>query len=101
MKYTLNVITLTRDHGDGSSSTYLYNSMEDLLNEHRLSEELIYGENGEKIRELTEQEKKDIIKTIHNDPYEYGNIGKDSIELELIDGFLRLAKPTSIYGNQQ
>jgi hypothetical protein len=104
MQYLLKLVTLTRDHGDGSSSTYLYNNIDELILDHRLSEDYFdYDNNGDIIgsKILPEKDKKEIIDKINNDPYEYGNIGKDSIKLLLVDGKIMLAEPTSIYGNQQ
>lgn len=105
MYYTLKLVTLTRDHGDGSSSTYLYNNMDELLLEHRLSEDYFdYDNNGDIIGNgiLSEKDKKEILDKIDDNPYDYGSLGTDSIELELLEnGQIRLACPTSIYGNQQ
>lgn len=93
MHYTLKLFTLTRDHGDGSSSTYLYNTMDELITEHELSK----GYD----KPLSKKDKQQILDEIDDDPYEYGNYGNAAIELELVDGQIRLAEPTSIYGNQQ
>lgn len=95
MKYTLNLVTLTKDHGDGSSSTYLYNTMDELLTDQNASYNYGYPS------VMSEEQKEELRYRFQDDPYQYGSLGTDSIELELVDGKIILACPTSIYGNQQ
>ncbi len=95
MNYTLKLVTLTKDHGDGSSSTYLYNTLDELLTDQNASYD--YGFPSV----MSEEQKEELKEKFEDDPYEYGSLGTDSIELVLIDGQIMLAKPTSIYGNQQ
>ncbi len=106
MQYTLKLVTLTRDLGDGSSTTYLYNNESSLVMDalERFNEDLLESwgidwEDEDLI--LSKEQEKIILEWMDNDPYKYGCMGTDSIELELVDGKIRLVNPTSIYGNQQ
>ncbi len=88
-KRTINVVTRLQDCGDGGYTMYVYNNEVEMLADHPLA----------KKGKLTEKQKKDIL--IEDDPYENGYIGKDTIEIELLeDGTVRLAKPISMHVGQ-
>ena len=73
MEYTIPVITRLHDNKDGGYTMYVYNTQEEMLADHPLSED---GEH-----ELTQEEKNSIL--YEDDPYENGYLGKDTISVNI------------------
>jgi hypothetical protein len=88
-KYSIKVITITYDNGDGSSTTDCFNTEEEMLANHR------QAMNGE----LTKEQKKEILSG--EDGYENGYIGTETIEIVIENGVAKLATPLSVYSNNQ
>ncbi len=97
---TISVVTRLQDNGDGGYTMYVYNNEEELLADHPSAQvwEERDGKWGKYPKELSEQEKKDILN--EDDPYENGYIGYDTIEIEIVDGAARLAEPLSFHAGQ-
>ena len=88
-KYSIPVITRLQDNGDGGWTMYAYNSEEELLNDHPKAWN----------KKLTEEEKRVIL--TENDPYENGYLGKDTIEVEVMEnGQIKLAKHIHFHAGQ-
>lgn len=89
-KYTVNLVTLIRDNGDGGFTAYAYNNDEELLADQIYDEEP--GSDGWK------QKAKEILEG--DDEYQNGYIGSDSFQIEIIDGKARLVGHLSFHGGQ-
>jgi hypothetical protein len=97
---TIPIITRLQDNGDGGYTFYAYNNKEQLLADHPNSR--VWDSNLKKYvkKQLTHQEKQDILN--EDDPYENGYISPDSIEIEMDgEGNPRLdPKGISFYAGQ-
>lgn len=82
MKYKFNVTAWCKDSGDGSHAIYLYNSLDDVRSE-------IESRKGE----LSDEEWQEILD--ENNSYENGSISKESIEIEIVDGIVKLVNSPS------
>lgn len=94
MKYSIPVITRMQDNGDGGYSMYAYNTEDELIADHPKSRgyRKVDGELQNVHIELTQEERDYILS--EQDPYDDGYIGKDTIEVEVLeDGTIRLAEP--------
>lgn len=98
MKYTIPVITRTQDNGDGSWTTYAYNSEDDLIADHPKSDECKTIEGKWQHVNLTQEDIDNILN--EDDPYTNGYIGHSQIEIEIIDGKAVLSKPLSFHAGQ-
>ena len=101
MKYTIPVITLLQDCGDGGWTMYAYNTQEELIDNHPKSREYkrVNGKWQDVPVTLTPEQIRDIM--AENDPYENGYIGEDTIEVEVGDnGVACLIKPLSFHVGQ-
>ena len=66
------VVTILYDNGDGSHTMYAYNNEDELIANHRKSDE------------MTPELREEIL--TEDDPYENGYIGKDEYFEVLVDG---------------
>jgi len=100
MKFEILVITRTQDNGDGGWTTYAYNNEDELIADHPLSEggSVVDGKWVTRRKRLSQKQRNNILN--ENDPYENGYIGRDTIEIEVVDGVATLASAISFHGGQ-
>ena len=98
--HKIDVVCRAQDGGDGGFTIHFYNSEKEMLDNHPLGRkwEMVDGKMVNHTVALTEQQEKDIL--LEDDPYKTGYITKKTIELESIDGKLRLVKGLSIHFGQ-
>ncbi len=82
---TIKAIAVSRDHGDGSVGVAIYNDRE-----HYINSQIDDDTTREEV-----QEELEIIES-GDDPYENGSLNEIDIELEEVDGKLRLKSPLYI-----
>lgn len=94
MKISIPVVTRLQDNQDGGYTMYVYNNMDEMLEDHPAADE--FEDNPDRKQEIINE----------NDPYGDGYIGEDTIEIE-IDGvnkdqdiIIKLAKPLSFHAGQ-
>lgn len=88
MKHRIEVVTRLSDGQDGGYTMYVYNNNEEMLADHPLAED----------GPLTDKQRNDILN--EEDPYENGYLGQDVIEVEIVDGVVKLAKGLSFHAGQ-
>lgn len=101
MKYTIPVITRLQDNGDGGWSLYAYNTEDELIADHPLSEDgdIVNGKWVKKTVILTPEQRKDIL--TEDDPHENGYIGSSKIEVEIDEnGVAHIISPLSFHCGQ-
>lgn len=85
----MKVVTRLQDNGDGGWTMYLYNSTEDMVNDHPLMED----------GELTYEEV-EVVVLGEDDPYENGYIGSETIMVNVDNGVATLAQSVSLHVGQ-
>ena len=100
MKYSIKVVTRTQDNGDGGWTTYAYNTEDELIADHPLSEggSVVDDKWVTRRKKLSQKQRDKILN--EDDPYENGYIGRDTIEIEVVDGVARLDSPISFSAGQ-
>jgi hypothetical protein len=92
MLITIPVVMISYDNGDGSKTSYVYNDMDELVDNYRGSELIDTSEH-------THDEIK-VLLLSNDDPYENGYVEtgrKIEIDLRLDGGQTKLAKPFTVY----
>lgn len=98
MSIKLQVVTRTQDNGDGGYTSYVYNTMDELLADHPRNPSMRFM--WSPIADDRWEEVKQEILDGENE-YEHGYIDRSTIELEQnADGSYRLAKPLSFHAGQ-
>ena len=98
--YKINVVTRLQDNGDGGYTLYAYNNEDELIADHPSSTDFkeVDGKYQNVPVELTKEQRDDILN--EDDPYENGYIGRDTIEVKMVNGKPVLAKPLSFHAGQ-
>lgn len=86
----LDVIARIQDNQDGGYTILVYNNEDELIADHPLTEE----HEGN----LPDEERRAILNG--DDEYENGYISHETIEVEFVNGALRLAKPIHLHAGQ-
>ncbi len=90
-----------QDCGDGGYTMYVYNTEEEMLDDHPLSREFkqVEGKWQQVKKELTPEKKQEIL--TEDDPYENGYIGHDTIKVNIDDnGNAKLAEKMHFHVGQ-
>lgn len=82
MTYTLQVKAHYADNQDGSGTFRAYNNLDEMKLDLNWDDEMLEAIKNE------------------DDPYENGEIDTESIEIEIVDGVARLAKPFILHWGQ-
>lgn len=83
MKQVIKIVSFSRDGQDGGGTFWLYNSLKELQEDLKISDE--------KLQEILDED----------DPYENGEINQNgSIEIEEVNGKLQLAKGVHLHWGQ-
>lgn len=85
-EFTISVITIMYDNGDGGYTMYAYNNEDELIADHRHADR------------MTDELRQEILSGY--DEYENGYLGEDRITIKVVDGVPMLAKPLSFHAGQ-
>jgi len=97
MKYKIDVVTRLQDNGDGGYTMYVYNSQEEMLENHPKSRKWDQ-EKKAYVNVLTQEQRDEILS--EDDPYNNGYIDTDSIEIEIENGKAKLSNPLAFSAGQ-
>lgn len=90
--FTIPVFVRTQDNGDGGYGIHVYNSLEELVQDHRLvKDENLSAADLERIT-------KEIVD--EDDPYENGYISEEQIEIVIENGVPRLKDKVHFHAGQ-
>jgi len=88
MEFAIHVITRMQDNGNGGYTTYCYNSEDELIQDHPISQS----------GKMTPEKREEIL--TEYDPYKNGYIGSDTIHIKFLNNVPVLSRPLSISSGQ-
>lgn len=99
--FKIPVIVRTQDNGDGGYSIYVYNTAEELLQDHPKRRTWAKKDDGTYgyVDNAFTQEAKDKILN-EDDPYENGYISNSTLEISLENGVATLTKMAHFHAGQ-